>query len=360
MKMVKFPSIEQFGTTMKNLKQHFQYEGRDENGKAVYDYSKPLPMIEFTGTVKLHGSNAGVCWDTETNELWAQSRERILTLESDNMGFAFFISSRQDIFRQLIRRYFELTNQKLPKGIISLFGEWAGPGIQKGVAISQIPEKAFFIFDMKVTENANTEEEIVTWYDHSIEFEQSFGLEPLFQFAKERIYDVNTFSTSKAYIDLKHPEDTTNILIELTEAVEKECPIGKFFGISGIGEGIVWRARLENGDVVRFKVKGEKHSSSKVTKLASVDTEKLNSIKEFVEYAVTENRLNQGIEQVFTQYNIEPSIQKTGDFVKWVSSDVIKEELVTMQESNLEPKEVMGAVSKQASMWFKQFLMKLQ
>ena len=41
------------------------------------------------------------------------------------------------------------------------------------------------------------------------------------------------------------------------------------------------------------KVKGEKHSSSKVKKLASVDVEKLNSIKDFVDYAVTESRLEQ-------------------------------------------------------------------
>lgn len=123
-----------------------------------------------------------------------------------------------------------------------------------------------------------------------------------------------------------------------------------------VGEGIVWSAELSPGEIVRFKVKGEKHSSSKVKKLASVDTEKLNSIKEFVEYAVTENRLNQGIEQVFTTKGETPVNTRTGEFVKWVSSDVIKEELDTIVANGLEPKDVGGPVSKKAAQWFKEYL----
>ena len=114
MKMIKFPSIEQFGTTVRNLKQHFQYVGKDENGKAIYDYFKPLPTVEFVGTVKTHGSNGGFCWDTETDKTWAQSRERFLTVESDNMGFAFFISSRQELLKDLIKKYFKSINKELP------------------------------------------------------------------------------------------------------------------------------------------------------------------------------------------------------------------------------------------------------
>ena len=55
MRMVKFPSIEQYNTTVKNLRMHFQYDGKDEDGKAIYNTSKELPTIRFYGTVKLHG-----------------------------------------------------------------------------------------------------------------------------------------------------------------------------------------------------------------------------------------------------------------------------------------------------------------
>lgn len=45
-------------------------------------------------------------------------------------------------------------------------------------------------------------------------------------------------------------------------------------------------------------MKGEKHSASKVKTLAAVDPERLVNITEFVEYAVTENRLEQGTQKV--------------------------------------------------------------
>ena len=92
------------------------------------------------------------------------------------------------------------------------------------------------------------------------------------------------------------------------------------------------------------RVKGEKHSSSKVKTLASVDVEKLNSIKEFIEYSVTESRVNQAIENVFP--NQEPlDVKKMGDVIRWVVNDVIKEEMDTMIENNLEPKEINKYIS---------------
>jgi hypothetical protein len=100
-------------------------------------------------------------------------------------------------------------------------------------------------------------------------------------------------------------------------------------------------------------VKGEKHSSSKVKTLAAVDVEKVNSIKEFVDYAVTESRFNQGIEKTFP--NNEPiDVKKMGALIKWVTDDIIKEEIDTMKASNLEPKDVNKYVStKVRDMFFK-------
>src|SRR5690606_12047119 len=113
------------------------------------------------------------------------------------------------------------------------------------------------------------------------------------------------------------PELAQNYLISLTEQGEEECPVAKSFGISGIGEGIVWSCEYQDS-VYRFKVKGEKHSATKVKKLAEVDVEKIQSIDSFVEYACTENRLNQAIEQVFTSTSTEPDKKNTGDFIKWI------------------------------------------
>lgn len=356
MRMVKFPSIEAFNTTVKNLRMHFQYAGKDEDGKAIYDSSRTLPALTFRGETKLHGTNGAVCFDTRTNEFYAQSRERILSMESDNAGFNFFVQANKTTFMNMITEYFK---GDLPEGIISIYGEWAGPGIQKGVAISQIPLKSFFIFGLKVSTfpDGDDAEPTVYWLDHTAQTERIGGSEIILKNNLMSIYNMDQFQTWSIEVDLNRPELIVNELIQLTEHVEAECPVGRFFGISGTGEGIVWSTNLGQNDVIRFKVKGEKHSSSKVKTIAAVDVEKMNNIHEFAEYAVTENRLNQGIEQVFTQYNKVPTVEDTGLFVKWISSDVIKEEMQVMQESGLEPKVVMGAVSKKAAGWFKQYLM---
>ena len=93
-------------------------------------------------------------------------------------------------------------------------------------------------------------------------------------------------------------------------------------------------------------MKGEKHSSSKVKKLASVDVEKLNSIKDFVDYAVTESRLQQGL----TEIGLD--MKKMGEFIKWISQDVFKEESDTMKENNLEMKDIGKELSNKARKWY--------
>lgn len=100
-------------------------------------------------------------------------------------------------------------------------------------------------------------------------------------------------------------------------------------------------------------VKGEKHSSSKVKTLANVNVEKLEGIQKFVDYAVTESRFNQAIENVFP--NEEPiDTKKLGDVIRWVVNDVIKEEMDTMVENQVEPKEVNKYISaKVREMFFK-------
>ena len=177
------------------------------------------------------------------------------------------------------------------------------------------------------------------------------------------IYNIYDFKTYEIEIDFNHPKLYQNKLIELVNEVEKECPVGKAFGCvlgkdNTIGEGIVWTG-LYDGSRYIFKTKGVKHSSTKVKTLVPVDIEKMNSIKEFVDYAVTENRLNQGVEQVFIIESIKPSIRMMGDFIRWGYNDVIKEELDTLLENNLEPKEVSKSISVVARDWFKIYLDKL-
>ena len=148
------------------------------------------------------------------------------------------------------------------------------------------------------------------------------------------------------------PQLIQNELSDLTIAVEEQCPVAKHFGQEGIGEGIVWSCEFK-GVVHRFKVKGEKHSSSKVKTLAAVDVEKLNSITDFIDYAVTDSRFNQALENTYP--NNEPiDVKKMGDLIRWVVNDIIKEESDTLAKNGLEPKDVNKYVStKVREMFFK-------
>lgn len=340
------PSIGQFRNAIRDLQHSSRYVGVDENGEAIYDSSIKFPVVEFTGTVKIHGTNAAFCMQGD-GECWFQSKGNVLSIEKDNADFCFFGNARLEQFKKLARKI--LANMELSgEDTITLYGEFAGGNIQKGVAVSGL-DKMFVLFGAKIS--PKYEEVAPYWIDvKKISCPVEFN-----------IYNISQFGEWKINIDLDDPAKSQNTLIDLTHSVEQLCPVGAFFGRTDteskeyctIGEGIVWEGSFK-GSTVRFKVKGEKHSSSKVKKIASVDPEKMANIKEFVEYAVTENRLNQGIEQVFA--GRPATIEKTGDFVKWVKGDVFKEEMDTLLKSNLEASNVSGPISKKAAMWFKKYL----
>lgn len=343
-KMIKFPSIEQFRTIVSNVLRHFNFVGLDEDGEAIYDTTKPKPTLKFKGSVKLHGTNAAVSYN-EDGGLWAQSRENIITVEKDNAGFAFFVDTNKGIFQHLIAEVLIKNDLDAKQNTVTIYGEWCGGNIQKGVGISNLP-KSFFIFGVKVSPIVTDEEEAklkpAYWVDYDY-----------LRSPDNKIYNILDYPTWEIDIDFNMPQLVQNKLSELTLAVEEECPVAKAFGFSGIGEGIVWTVEL-NGVVYRFKVKGEKHAgSSKVKTLANVDVEKLESVRDFIDYAVTQGRFNQALENTFP--NEEPiNVKKMGDLIRWVVNDIIKEESDTLAENGLEPKDVNSQISgKVREMFFK-------
>lgn len=339
------PSIEQFRNIVANINRTYSFVGLSEKEEAIYDHTLPKPILKFVGTVKLHGTCSSVCFNNEGG-FWAQSKENIITIQNDNAAFCFYAESNKETFLGLINQVKEKENIDLNTNTISIFGEWAGKSIQKGVGITNL-EKSFFIFGVKISPIVDvTDAEAVKknpayWVDCTY-----------LRCPEKRIYNVNDYKTWKIEIDFNMPQLKQNELAEITAGVETECPIAKEFGFSGIGEGVVYTANYKE-TTYRFKVKGERHSISRVKTLASVDVEKLNSIKEFIDYAVTENRFNQAMEKTFL--NGEPAdIKKLGDLIRWVISDVIKEEMDTMAKNKIEPKEINKYISaKVREMFFK-------
>lgn len=310
-KHIKFPDIEQFRSVVRNA---------------------PKAKIEFTGTVKLHGTNASVVMGSS---YYAQSRNNIINVDNDNAGFARFAQDNKGMFVNALDLFHEQTPDDQFFEDITLFGEWCGNGIQKGVGISQV-DKMFVVFAVKVGES---------WVDPEI---WKLTLQSFFVAAKEygvRIFNIYDFPTYSIIIDFCTPEFSVNELGELTKRVEEKCPVAQEFGVDGIGEGIVW-SNFEHNLI--FKVKGEKHSVSKVKTLASVDVEKLNSIQEFLDYAITENRLLQAQSEITPDLDIK----KMGDFIRWVFNDIVKEELDVLIENGLDAKDIGKYVSNRVRSWF--------
>ena len=327
-----FPKIGQFRQVVTEVRHRSSYMGKDVNGDPIYDAQTSYPTITFKGTVKLHGTNAGIGQSKEGG-VWAQSKSNVITPEEDNFGFARFVQDNGDMGKELADhvRYADngnpYTPQLSPNDKVIIFGEWAGSNIQKNVAISQIP-KSFFIFDVKVVpENGDDPYHIESDYLRDTD---------------RRVYNIEDYLSYHIDIDFNRPELVQNKLAEITLAVEKLCPVGKAFDIDGIGEGVVWTAMVD-GHIYRFKVKGEQHSVSKVKTLAPVDIEKINSIHEFVDYAVTQNRYEQGMGIVFPDGDLD--IKKMGDIIRWVVTDIMAEEGDVLEGNGLTPKDVNKFVS---------------
>jgi len=337
-KFLSFPKIGQFRQAIRHIVDKTRYVGKDDNGKAIYDPSKVPPTLTFEGTVKLHGTNSGVSINRD-GEIWAQSRERNISIDSDNYGFAFFVEKNKDIFRKL----FDQIDWK-DADFKTIFGEWCGQGIQSGVAISTLP-KMFVIFAVKLSYEDNTINK--NYYLKSEDFKHLKSPE-------HQIYNIQDYQTFHIDIDFDNPATSQNKLIEITKEVEKECPVGKAFGVSGIGEGVVWKYWEEDGSVVQFKVKGDKHAGkkNKVKKMAEIDPIKLKNIQDFVEYATPEWRLQQMYEKVLGSVDAFPDRKKLGEFIKAVMRDIIDEETDVMVKNNLEPKDIGKNISSAVKKWF--------
>jgi len=338
---VAFTKIPQFRSVIRNVIAQSQFLGLDADGEPILNPNAEKPTINFSGTVKLHGSCASVSFSPGTGEIWYQSRKRIITVESDNHGFAHFCESRKNIIMELLRNTTdELSSDLSDIGIISIFGEFCGRGIQKGVAISQLPPM-FVIFAVKIVPAGVA---------------SSFYIEPKgLRSADDRIFNITDFDTYSVNVDFNYPELAQAEFIDIVEKVEAQCPVGKKLGVEGIGEGVVW-VGFHDGVWHVFKTKGSLHSVSHVKTVAAVDVEKVSSIMEFCDYSVTENRMRQAIDEIFISTGEEITIKRMGDFLRWVVKDIAKEEMDVLLKNELTMKDVSRSISNKARPWFQTLL----
>lgn len=257
-----------------------------------------LTELEFTGTVKVHGTNAGIVMEPGKEPVFL-SRSRVLSMQSDNAGFYEYMHDK--VHADPVLKY-------------TIYGEWCGGNIQKGVAVSGMP-KTFIIFEV-ITEDGRYLDPAKVAFSHFKEGTRVFG--------------INQFTTFKLHGTLADLEPKME---ELTLLVEQDCPVGARLNSNStckIGEGIVWQVGS-----YKFKTKGDAHkrksTNGKTLRVAQVSTmpvELRDKVQEAIKAWVNVDRLEQGKEVLLEKgFTTEP--KDFGNFLKWLHADILAEEDVS-------------------------------
>lgn len=298
-------------------------------------------VVEYRAKVKLHGTNAAVQVHTD-GTIMCQSRTNIITPESDNAGFARWVMSNKDKWLQAV-------------GYI-VYGEWCGPGIQKGVAISEIPKKVFAVFAARPLDGSDT-----LIVEPAALYAAVGGIPDVYVlpwYTRPLSHSSDTRGYAQLVVDWKKSDQELTEIIkpvnQWVEEVEANDPwVKENFNVDGTGEGLVFypvsEAHLgfESFQNLTFKAKGEKHKNIKTSAPAQVNPEVAASIDAFVELVLTPARLEQGATSVGGF-----EMKFTGKFVNWCVADVQKETQDELEASGLDWKQVQKPLTDKARSWY--------
>lgn len=286
-----------------------------------------INTLTFRSKIKLHGTNAGV--RIQDGEVAFQKRTGDVTILSDNAGFASWAST---------------VEWNTEKDCV-IYGEWAGPGVQKSDAICLIPEKMFFVYAVAVGEYMVTEPTIISEY---VPFHDRIKVLPWF----DEPTTISNVNEAKAFAET---------LDKKVQAIGDEDPyVKEMFNISGAGEGLVVCPYVDAITTVEswlyntfvFKVKSEAHLVQKTkSPNASVYIEIPGSVFEFCDQFVTDNRC----EQMVTEH-LDGSYAPQGiaTFLKELQLDILKESKNEFAELGVDWKMVSKEISKRAVKWMKE------
>lgn len=314
--------------------------------------------VTWVSKIKLHGTNAGIRFSPD-GTITGQKRTDDVSITNDNMDFALFVERNRDFLGKWYAEY----RRAHPNTVhdVILCGEWAGPGVQKAVAVSQIPEKHFFIFGVMHTNLPEGDRSTMLFSSSAIrQMLQGGGLSRNeWRAAGFRILpEYDAFQLDPRFRE--GVQGFVEIVNKQVEAIEASDPyILNEFGIDGVGEGLVFYPHGEHGsstwcylhefERLAFKVKGEKHAVNKAGKPARLKSEIPSSAYEFADQHVTEARLQQGL----TDFGGEIRMEDTGRFIGWVCRDVATESAQEIAESGMSWKGCLsGVVANKAREFF--------
>ena len=274
-----------------------------------------LGPVTFIGQPKLHGTNAGITL-TSGGALLPQSRRRALSIESDNYDFASFVLQNEDtLISELTHLVPDITANT------TIYGEWVGPGIQRGVSISQIDRRRFIPFAVKS------------------EFDRVM---PVKAYEGELLKTIPAFNASQEVIFNPATEwglvEALEVIEASTKAYEEECPVAAFYEQKGMGEGLVWWSTC--GRFI-FKSKGEKHRQVRKPLPTPKDPAEQAKALAFAEMVVTPARM-EGAYEWLKEMGHALDRTSTGKIIPFVLDDVRAECIEEFKEADVPWKAAAG------------------
>jgi len=328
-------------------------EFHEEKGSGFEPYNLAMKEeLTYRGKVKLHGMNCGVSI-TRQGLMRAQSRN--MQFDSKDAKVAQIAYKHEQFFRTIIQH---LDKEDYVKGQIAqatVFGEWCGKGVQKGVACSEV-DNFFAVFSIQLTTESEAEAEevlIVEPSDITSILSRNGSIK-----LPERIH-VLPWHTSEISMDYRNDDamapSVSLINTEVAKIDNNDPWVEEVFKVKGPGEGLVlYPVSLKEGKMMSlekfegfaFKAKGEKHRVVATKKSAQTKAPVASNVVEFVTLMCTEARLEQGVGEVGA---FKPNTSK---FIKWILDDIQKESKAELEANNLTWKKVQGQLRKTAATWF--------
>lgn len=311
------------------------------------------PEFTLRPKIKLHGMNSG--FGVSPEHVWAQGRTEILSKKNPLAGAFPVLTSLAEKFAQ--------TQKELRESgwTATVMGEWAGQGVQRKDAITQIGKKMFFPFGITLQgpdfvsspddrRSERRQMKIIT---------DPAAIQKFLGFTDERMMIIPWAGPAVTF----NAEDTTSLEAALDQINALSEEIGvcdpfvrDTFGVEGPGEGLVYVLDSGEGTInyqtyadYIFKAKAERHRVKISEKAAKIHAEIPEDVHAFVDAFVTENRMEQ---MLHDKLGGDTDKKRTGDFVAAVIADVLKESVPERAAMNVTDKAIGGLVAKKASKWF--------
>jgi hypothetical protein len=307
-----------------------------------------VDSVSLIGTVKLHGTHADILVYPDDRIVFQSRNITGLSVAKDNQGFAATMSNKTKVTLELRDMYLARWKKLNPGTTLGkdlpvlIAGEWIGEKIQKDVAIAQLSRR-FVVVSININGAWQKDEEYsdISLPDHDI-------------------YNASRAGLFYATLYPADYERTVSEIERMTEEVAAHCPFAATFGISGLGEGIVWKPVAPQYNVnpsLWFKSKGGKfkptfHRPAKQNAGRDAVKEKRKEAAAMATTWCSQQRLEQDWD-VLREKGVERDLRALGDFLKWIQQDILEEEKSHIDKHGVDEAALKIEIAKIAKPWYR-------